>query len=268
MTLRVGSSLASAEGKEFLKFFIEMVYLDPSCRDLEKFDIWCEVVTKQFQSMHGLKVDGIYGPNTKSKIMEVFHSHRSQHGTIGGPAYLEEWRDRVVRLRPTLSNWAYTYGPLVVALEEMEAGATEVGGNNQGDWVAKYHRVKPSVLDGRWAWCAAFVSWCYNEAAIRGKVPMPFEYTGSAQRAYKNMGKSKHCGKTFGTDYEMVRPGNIVVWWRGAIRTWKGHIEMVFIRYGNILVTIGGNVGAYPAKVRLFSYHLGHMPKLIGFAGV
>lgn len=147
---------------------------------------------------------------------------------------------------------------LKVALAEMNAGASEEGGNNRGPWVKKYLN---GFADEGNSWCAGFVSWCYQQSST----PMPFRYSVGAQ-SIRNKFKAKGWG--FDAADTPPEPGDIVVWWRGTTRSWQGHIGLVHHCSDGILYTVEGNKGNFPAPVRQFDYVLDRMPKLLGFGRV
>lgn len=161
---------------------------------------------------------------------------------------------------------------LLVALEEMDKGAQEIGGNNAGEFVAVYHgHTLKETLKLRWAWCAAFVSWCYLEACQRLHAPMPIPRTGRVWKIWK------HCEARDWLISGKPQRGDLVFWYRGRTfnpdRTYqKAHIGIVVSVEENIVVVIEGNRGRYPAKVRLFEYkadsawRLGK--KFVGYARV
>jgi len=197
-----------------------------------------------------LVVDGIYGPMTAAWLSED-----PAKRFLAIPNNLEDFTrtnhvaDMIVR----------------VALEELRDNAREIGGNNQGPWVEKYHR-NDKASQYAWAWCAAFTSWCVAEACKRLEYPMPFKYTGGAQNIYKQFDAR---GWTFEpTDENPPRPGDIVVWWRGTTRTWKGHVGIVWDYRDGVVFVIEGNVGKYPAQVAIFTYNVQDMTKLIGFCRI
>jgi hypothetical protein len=141
---------------------------------------------------------------------------------------------------------------LVHAQRELEAGAREEPpGSNAGPWVHKY------TEGGTGAWCAAFVSWCYLQAA--GPTPLPFEVSRGAKRLYRRVGA---CGTFQGTP----RPGDVVCWQRGARGSWKGHVGIVSRVDGEVFWSIEGNVGRV-GQVAEFRHEVGE-GRLIGFARV
>ncbi|MCG6122909.1 MAG: CHAP domain-containing protein [Microvirga sp.] len=152
---------------------------------------------------------------------------------------------------------------LSVAREEAARGAGEAAGNNRGADIRAY-------LDGRATegsdWCAGFVSWCHREGARRLGRAMPFRYSLGA-RDIRNQFRER------GWDYSPSaahppRPGDIVVWWRGAVSGWQGHIGLVERCVDGILTTIEGNRGPFPSRVSRYRYVLGRMERLLGFGRV
>lgn len=195
-----------------------------------------------------LKVDGIYGPNT---------AHSLHAGIPDSYGPLPESLEDIPEGGACVSRLA-----LELMIAEMRAGAVEVGHNNAGPWVSKYHG-KPGATG---AWCAASVSWCFKQASAELEVPMPFKYTGGAQdmlRQFRGKGWQVTCDED-----NPPQPGDVIVWWRGQTRTWKGHVGFVWGCQDGIVYTVEGNVGSFPARIQVFTYELGNINKLIGFGRV
>jgi len=150
---------------------------------------------------------------------------------------------------------------LTVAIEELNQGAGEVGGNNRGPFVRKY--LEPAGLDEGNAWCAAFVSWCFYKASGEDRDVMPFQYTAMA-RDLRMQFKRKGWAHEPNSDYIPV-PGDIVVWWRVSLQGWQGHAGLVHSVKDGILYTIEGNKST---KVQGFSYVLSRVDKLLGYGHV
>lgn len=226
----------------------------------KKFDFVVSTAVKIFQSINiddrgrPLTVDGVVGPLTWKALLakdqeDVFDSMCSKT-----PTDLE-----TSDINPIAKN------ALDVAFEEMEAGAGEVGGNNQGPFVAKYHRVTEDILKvKKWSWCAAFVSFCFRNGAALIDRDMPFNYTGGAQNILKQFQK-KGWGYKLGETEPQA--GDIIVWKRGS-QAWMGHIGIVYKYKDGILYTIEGNRGRYPSKVNIYSYTLSSMESLLGFGRI
>ena len=150
---------------------------------------------------------------------------------------------------------------LEAAISELLKGAGEVGGNNCGPSVRKY--LKPAGLPEGNSWCAAFVSWCYLQAAESDAGSMPFAYGASARGLLREF---KDNGWTYapGSGYEPL-PGDLVVWWRVRADGWQGHVGLVHQCKDGILYTVEGNRGP---KVQGFSYVYSRMDKLLGYGHV
>lgn len=151
---------------------------------------------------------------------------------------------------------------LKIAVEELKAGACEIGGNNKGPFVKKY--LAGAGLNEGNAWCASFVSWCFLHGFAADDIgKMPFSYSPSARqllRIYQNKGWS-HAPQS---GYEPT-PGDLVFWWRVKLAGWQGHVGFVHQLHDGMLYTIEGNRSH---KVQGFSYVFSRMDKLLGFGRV
>lgn len=197
-----------------------------------------------YQEQHGLKVDGYCGPNTLSAL-------EAENAPLAG-----------------VSNLAGA--ALQVARESLGQG--ETGGNNSGPFVESLHLKKyDGDTDDDGAWCAAFVSWCYEQAAERLDVEVPFLRSGGAKTLFKRVTAVGRSSLMSTDDVDTVRasvkPGDVVCWHRGDPTSWTGHIGFVERIEGDVIHTIEGNVGRYPSKVRRFRRDLA-ADSLIGFARV
>lgn len=137
----------------------------------------------------------------------------------------------------------------VVSVARAEIGKGELGWDNFGPDVLKYTKGKPV------SWCAGFVSYVLTESGA------DFDYTLSAREIFNRANNS-------GDVVKDPRPGDIIVFWRGKPNGWQGHAGIVEKVDGEKIVTIEGNVGDYPAKVRRFEYQKNNIPKLLGFVRV
>lgn len=251
------------------ELLVEAGLLDEPKRD---YDNEVRSAVRAFQSHNidprgrPLEVDGKVGPLT---LWSLENEDQSVAFTPVDDSWYDildeldmDAEDDSVRLRNNLVR---------VALEEMRAGAGEVGGNNQGPWVAKYLRMPESALTTRHAWCAGFASWCLHTACDELGLEPPIKYTGGARRIRRMARKSPHM-VTYGEgegpqDWEPIT-GDFVVWWRESKSSWKGHVGIVHSFKNGILYVIEGNRGRYPSSVRVYDYVYGRIPKLLGFARI
>jgi len=116
----------------------------------------------------------------------------------------------------------------ILKVARSQIGCGETIANNHGKDVEKYLRNTE-----RWPWCAGFVSYCLKEAGLNKK------YTLRAKNFL-----------TYGKEVETPIPGDIVVFTRKG----GGHVGIVEEVKEDCYITIEGNVGAYPAKVKRITH--------------
>jgi len=132
---------------------------------------------------------------------------------------------------------------LRVALSEVGNG--EVGGNNSGPHVAKYHGIADDGdRDDDGSWCSAFVGWVVETAYHRLDALCPVRRISWARSL---AARCRRAGVKI-EDPADVLPGDVVLWERGSAGG-SSHIGIARTP-GPRLVTIEGNVGRFPAKVR------------------
>lgn len=154
------------------------------------------------------------------------------------------------------------------ALEELRAGASEQGGNNQGPFVEKYLNAQhPERITHRGQpWCAAFWSWCWLQAAheLGEQLPVPYSRSCSVLRVhFQALGLLR---PPQGDD-RPVQAGDAAFWDRDGDGN-PDHVNMVYELRSGELVTIGGNEGseASGAPVHIRSRgRLSSLSTLLGF---
>ena len=224
-------------------------------------------------------IDGDFGPQTYRAVRAFQSQNLDQHGQplvvdgkVGPLTWWSLTHPKQVILAPSAVDYAAMPPPgtggsrlgraaLKAAIDELKAGAGEVGGNNKGRWVRKY--LAPAGLSEGNAWCASFVSWCFLEACGGDQSSMPFAYCPGA-RALLRQFKDKGMGYAPNKGYQ-PEPGDIVVWWRERLAGWMGHVGLVHQLRDGMLYTIEGNKSP---KVQGFSYVFSRMEKLLGFGHV
>jgi len=163
---------------------------------------------------------------------------------------LEAWRvarlDRAFVPEPATPTLGAEYDALaapliadVLARNALQVAIAEIGhgetsGNNRGEWIRMY--CAPAG-DGH-EWCAAFAGWCYQTAAERINVSLPFKRSLGAKRLGRNVGA---VGRVF-QDARQARPGDLIVWHRG--NSWGGHVGIVErVQDEHQVLTVEGNSG-------------------------
>ena len=238
---------------------------------------------KELQEMlreldYDIKVTGVFDTDTFNAVKNFQASHLDKQQTPlkvdGAVGEITWWALQNPRVKVTGGAIDYTKMPplsfggatigrkaLQVAINEMAAGAREVGGNNKGPFVKKY--LKPTgLLEGN-SWCAAFISWCFLQAAGGDKDAMPFKYVAGARNIFNQL---KQKGWTYdGKGIELPQPGDIVSWWRVSLPSGFGHIGIVHHYEDGFIYTIEGNKAA---NVAGFSYVKTSIDKLLGYGRV
>lgn len=158
--------------------------------------------------------------------------------------------------RVSMGGSASGRAALAKAIDELKAGAGEVGGDNLGPFVKEY--LNGIVAEGN-PWCAGFVSFCFSQI-LSG---MPFTYTVGARDVLRQF-KNKGCAQPPNSGY-LPKPGDVVVWWRESLPSGKGHVGLVHQLSDGFLYTIEGNKSP---NVQGFSYVFSRMDKLLGFGHV
>jgi hypothetical protein len=218
----------------------------------DEFTAETEKSVRAFQSQNldprgvPLVVDGVVGPLTEWSLR-----HPKPTGIEGYFSYTT---------MPASGGSRIGRAALEQAIGQIQAGACEQGGNNCGPFVTRYLAGHGHAGD---SWCAAFVSYCFQEAAKENHSAMPFQYSLSARDILRQFDDKKLASNVLGT--RLPDPGDLVVWWRGAPNGWKGHIGLVHSVQDGVLYTIEGNRSP---RVQGFSYVLSRMEKLLGYCQV
>ena len=135
----------------------------------------------------------------------------------------------------------------LLAVARLEIGRGETTGNNRGVDVVKYRR---GVDDGG-SWCAAFVSYCYEGAALMVGRPLP-------RPLMRHHGAKRLGGlvEAAGRRLSVPEPGSVIWWDRGDPGSWQGHIGIVshYDPATDTVHVIEGNKGSFPALVKEIPY--------------
>ena len=91
------------------------------------------------------------------------------------------WQTSLLCVPPLAGGSAVGKAALAVAIQEMQAGHGEEGGDNRGQHVRTY--LNSQVAEGS-SWCAGFVSYCFRQALGRDGV---FGYIVGAQALQNKM---------------------------------------------------------------------------------
>lgn len=115
-------------------------------------------------------------------------------------------------------------------------------GSNDGPDVRKY--LKSVGLEPGFAWCAAFVYWCTNTAAINAGIPHKLPHTGGVMAMFgqavgRNIQKLDEKERFITPDD--IRPGDIFILQFPGAHSHTGFVDKVS---GDTIITIEGNTDA------------------------
>ena len=100
----------------------------------------------------------------------------------------------------------------ILKIAASQLGIKEIRGSEDNPQIVKYAQETgiTSIDDDEVPWCSTFVNWCAKEAGL----PM----SGKANaRSWISVG----------TTPQSPEPGDIVVFWRDSIHSWKGHVGIL-----------------------------------------
>lgn len=148
-----------------------------------------------------------------------------------------------------------TLAQATLSIALAEVGRGESGRNNDGPDVIRYRRGQR----GYGSWCAAFVSYCAEQAANELNITLPFKRSHGAKRLYRAIGEA-------GSFVNDPQPGDVVCWHRGPPGAWTGHIGIVVEHLGvSVVNVVEGNIGKFPAFVAVRK-HDTSKERFVGFA--
>lgn len=172
------------------------------------------------QDHQTLKIDGEIGPST--------------WGAMFG------W-DTIPKIAPVPED---SFFGTLLDIAKSQRGVRELP-QNRGPEVTAY--LKSTGLDAGWAWCAAFVYWCFREAAAKRGVKNPVVRTAGVLDHWaraKNVPKVRRITRDEAlNDPRLIRAGAVFVMDFGQGR---GHTGLVLEVMGAKIKTIEGNTGPDP----------------------
>lgn len=208
--------------------------------------------TQEWLCLHGFHtaIDGIVGPATSYQIEMFQRKNGLQPDGIVGPRTFKFLTRPMRDALNTSSNIPLDFRQCVVtvAKQHLEAHAREVGGENRGPWVRLYMKGNEGNV---WSWCAGFVSFVFEQAAVMkrsfmlgDKTESPIQYTFScdvlAQQAqHKFKDRLDFIYKWDKSIHTLIRPGDIFLNRRSDI-DWV-HTGIVISVSKEVFHTIEGN---------------------------
>jgi hypothetical protein len=153
----------------------------------------------------------------------------------------------------------------VILFARANIGYGETEANNRGPFIDAIGGNKLTLKDPQW--CALYAGYCYRKAyAALTPAPAPpawlFRRPGVPEPgALRLVTGLASVGGDFGDPTKAV-PGDLVLW----KRTGGHHVGVVESVEDDIIRTIEGNVGRFPAKVKRLMHDVGREPHFKYFA--
>ncbi|HEY9045109.1 MAG TPA: TIGR02594 family protein [Ohtaekwangia sp.] len=118
----------------------------------------------------------------------------------------------------------------LIKVAAAELGQKEIPGAENNAAIVRYAQEAgfTYINDDETAWCSIFLNWCAKKVNLRG--------TGKADaRSWLLAGQR----------VDSPEPGDIVVFWRESITSWKGHVGIFFgfSKDASRVYVLGGNQG-------------------------
>ena len=134
----------------------------------------------------------------------------------------------------------------LLEIASSQIGVKEISGSNHNQTIVNYAKDTGFewINDDETPWCSIFMNWCAQKAKL-----------SSSKKA------NARSWLTVGMPVNYPEPGDVVIFWRGSINSWQGHVG-IFMGYdqaGERIYTLGGNQGN---QVSITAYP---KSKLLGF---
>jgi len=188
-----------------------------------------------------LEGTGVFGTKTKSAVKLFQATHTDQFGNplevdgnVGSLTWAALFGTETIVVTDTAPNTLLT--------EVLKIAVTQLGvmeeppGSNKGPEVDQY-LASVDLPPGNF-WCAAFVYWCFNKAAVKSGRTNPLVKTGHVMTHWNKTTGKKILAAEAVDNPSLVKPGNIFLLNTGGS---SGHTGLVEKVDGGFIHTIEGN---------------------------
>ena len=125
---------------------------------------------------------------------------------------------------------------ILLTVAKNEIGVTEIPGMENNPRILHYANRSGLmwVKDDETSWCGIFMAFCLSEIPECLKSKKYPTREAARARSWLNY------GAVVG-DIEDAKPGDVIVFWRDSIDSWKGHVGIYLDHTPNSILTLGGN---------------------------
>lgn len=188
-----------------------------------------------------IDVDGEFGPQTTAavKLFQTLYTDQNNNplvidGKVGPLSWASLFGNKTVPVSPPPKSDLIK---LTLDFASGEVGVMEKPrGSNSGPEVDEY--LASVGLGPGFSWCAAFVYWCFKEAAKKLDVRNPVYKTAGVLNHWNNTAGKKILSRDAFGNPALVKPGQVFIMSYGGGLGHTGIVEKV---NGGFLTTIEGN---------------------------
>ena len=191
--------------------------------------------------------DGIFGEKTLQSVKEFQSKHCDEQGwplKVDGKVGPKTWWSLDLNLTNFVTNHA------AMRLEAVKIARKEIGvkevplGSNRGPRVEEY--LKSVCLGPGYAWCVAFVYWCFEQSALSLNCVNPLPRTGSCIDHWTKSHGEKIITAEAVQIPQFIQPGTIFIILNR--NTGHGHTGIVVGVNGGLIQTIEGNTNSFLSR--------------------
>lgn len=183
---------------------------------------------------------GLFGPKTVSAV-KLFQAQNTDQngallqpdGVIGAITWAVLFGEKTVPQDTTIKK---KLAEKAIEIAQSQMGVREKGGANRGPEVKGY--LNSVGLGEGYAWCVAFLYWCFNKAANDLGQTNPLVKTAGVLRSWNEATCTKILAKDAKNNPALVKPGHIFIMDYGG---GYGHTGIVKEVNGGFITTIEGN---------------------------